>query len=221
MIEGGNHGGSSYEETDSLALFIGHSVESSYCSPYDQNEALQVDLAPTLALLFGIAIPKNNIGVLLPELFHSLTDGQKLRTLELNSWQILRLLQAQIPDFCLEDCIDSADDLGIDVLPESVEKKLCYFISKAFTSHQSSRLHRGSDLMYGEAGYFSTSVDAYYGFLRYANDWLSHRATDKPIYLLLFAILLMIMSCLILMGIVFCLFNRQTHSQSSGSALAS
>jgi ethanolaminephosphotransferase len=42
MIEGGNHGGSSYEETDSLALFIGHSVESSYCSPYDQNEALQV-----------------------------------------------------------------------------------------------------------------------------------------------------------------------------------
>jgi hypothetical protein len=33
----------------------------------------QVDLAPTLALLFGIPIPKNNIGVLLPELFHSLT----------------------------------------------------------------------------------------------------------------------------------------------------
>ena len=78
---------------------------------------------------------------------HLVSDGQKLRTLELNSWQILRLLQAQIPDFCLEDCIDSADDLGIDVLPESVEKKLCYFISKAFTSHQSSRLHRGSDLM--------------------------------------------------------------------------
>lgn len=42
MTEGGNHGGSSYEETDSLALFIGHSVESPYCSPYDQNEALQV-----------------------------------------------------------------------------------------------------------------------------------------------------------------------------------
>lgn len=143
MTEVGNHGGSSYEETDSLALFIGHSVESSYCSPYDQKEALQVwiytslslslwssssvcsilvsfdrnccslwlfsyetflgnqaeeisniwwivfqdtntqlwsvtffcqvDLAPTLALLFGIPIPKNNIGVLLPELFNSLT----------------------------------------------------------------------------------------------------------------------------------------------------
>ncbi|OEL25723.1 GPI ethanolamine phosphate transferase 2 [Dichanthelium oligosanthes] len=41
MTEGGNHGGSSYEETDSLALFIGHSVEGPHCSPYDQNEALQ------------------------------------------------------------------------------------------------------------------------------------------------------------------------------------
>jgi ethanolaminephosphotransferase len=42
MTEVGNHGGSSYEETDSLALFIGHSVESSECLPNDQKEALQV-----------------------------------------------------------------------------------------------------------------------------------------------------------------------------------
>ncbi|CAN6227882.1 unnamed protein product [Urochloa humidicola] len=214
MTEGGNHGGSSYEETDSLALFIGHSVESSYCSPYDQNEALQVDIAPTLALLFGIPIPKNNIGVLLPELFYSLADEQKLRTLELNSWQILRLLQAQVPDFCLEDCIVSEDDSGIDMLPESIEKKLCYFYSKAFTSHQSLRLRQGSDLMSIEAGYFSITLDAYYGFLRYASEWLSHRAADKPLYLLLFAILLMIMSCLILMGILSRLFKRQAHCQS-------
>jgi hypothetical protein len=42
MTDGGNHGGSSYEETDSLALFIGHNVERSDCSPYEQNEVLQV-----------------------------------------------------------------------------------------------------------------------------------------------------------------------------------
>jgi len=46
MTEGGNHGGSSYEETDSVALFIGHSVERPHCSPYDQNEALQVKSTP-------------------------------------------------------------------------------------------------------------------------------------------------------------------------------
>ncbi|RRT72270.1 hypothetical protein B296_00022888 [Ensete ventricosum] len=35
---------------------------------------LQVDIAPTLALLFGVPIPKNNIGVLLRGMFDTLTD---------------------------------------------------------------------------------------------------------------------------------------------------
>ncbi|KAL5208092.1 hypothetical protein ABZP36_032527 [Zizania latifolia] len=213
MTEGGNHGGSSCEETDSLALFIGHSVESSYCSPYDQNEALQVDLAPTLSLLFGTPIPKNNIGVLLPELFNSLTDDQKLRTFELNSLQFLRLLQAQLPAFCIEDCIDSKNGLGIDIFPGSVEKKLCHLLSEAFDSHHSSRLHQRSNFKSIEAGYYGNAVNAYNEFLRYASEWLSHRATNKPFYLLVSAISLMIISCLFLMGIVYCLFKGKSLSQ--------
>ncbi|KQK02046.1 GPI ethanolamine phosphate transferase 2 isoform X2 [Brachypodium distachyon] len=214
MTEGGNHGGSSYEETDSLALFIGHSVESSYCSPYDQKEALQVDLAPTLALLFGIPIPKNNIGILLPELVNSLTDDQKLRSLELNSWQIVRLLQEQLPAICFEHCINPNDGWGIGMLPESTEEKLCHLLSKAYASHQSPRLHRDSDFKSVEAvGHFGTAVDAYYGFLRYASEWLSHRATDKPLYLLVSAISLMIVSCFSLAGIISCLFRGNSSSQ--------
>ncbi|KAL6635238.1 hypothetical protein ACP70R_027909 [Stipagrostis hirtigluma subsp. patula] len=212
MTEGGNHGGSSYEETDSLALFIGHSVESSFCSPYDQNEALQVDLAPTLAILFGVPIPKNNIGVLLLEVLNSLTDEQKLRTLELNSWQISRLLQAQIPAFCPEDCINSEDSLGIDMVSESIEKKLCHLLSKA-VSHHSSSLHHGFNFKFADAEYSGTAVDAYYGFLRYASEWLSHRATDKPFYLLVSAISMMITSCLFLMVIVYRLLKGQSQSQ--------
>uniref|UniRef100_A0A0E0CBE7 GPI ethanolamine phosphate transferase 2 C-terminal domain-containing protein n=1 Tax=Oryza meridionalis TaxID=40149 RepID=A0A0E0CBE7_9ORYZ len=213
MTEGGNHGGSSYEETDSLALFIGHSVQSSYCSPYDQNEALQVDLAPTLSLLFGTPIPKNNIGVVLPEVFNSLTDEQKLRTLELNSLQFLRLLQAQLPAFCFEDCINEKYGLGIDKIPQSVEKKLCHLLSKAFDSHHPSHLHQTSNVKSIEAGCNRTAVDAYYEFLRYASEWLSHRATNKPFYLLVSAISLMIVSCLSLMGIVFCLLKGKSLSQ--------
>lgn len=76
---------------------------------------------------------------------HLVSDDQKLRMLELNSWQILRLLQAQVPAFCLEDCINSEGSIGLDILHESIEKKLCHLLSKAFSSHQSSRLHRGSD----------------------------------------------------------------------------
>uniref|UniRef100_A0ACD5YXC8 Uncharacterized protein n=1 Tax=Avena sativa TaxID=4498 RepID=A0ACD5YXC8_AVESA len=214
MTEVGNHGGSSYEETDSLALFIGHSVESSYCLPYDQNEALQVDLAPTLALLFGIPIPKNNIGVLLPELFNSLTDDQKLRTLELNSWQILRLLPEQGPAFCFEDCVNTKDDFGVDMHPDSVEKKLCHLLSKASASHRSLLLHQDSDFRSVEAaGHFRTALDAYSGFLRYASEWLSHRATDKPLYVLVSAISLMIISCFSLAGIIFCRFEGKSQSQ--------
>ena len=76
---------------------------------------------------------------------HLVSDNQKLRTLELNSWQILRLLQAQMPAFCLEDCINWEGGLGIVVHPESTEKKFCHLLSKAFVSHQSSRLHQGSN----------------------------------------------------------------------------
>ncbi|KAG8059236.1 hypothetical protein GUJ93_ZPchr0002g24231 [Zizania palustris] len=219
MTEGGNHGGSSYEETDSLALFIGHSVESSYCSPYDQNEALQVDLAPTLSLLFGTPIPKNNIGVLLPELFNSLTDDQKLRTFELNSLQFLRLLQAQLPAFCIEDCIHSKYGLGIDIFPESVEKKLCHLLAEAFDSHHSSRLHQRSNFKSIEAGNYGNAVNAYNEFLRHASEWLSHRATNKPFYLLVSAISLMIISCLFLMGIVSCLFKGKYLSQQPINAI--
>jgi ethanolaminephosphotransferase len=55
------------------------------------------------------------------------------------------LLQAQRSAFCLEDCINLEHGLEIDAHPESIEKKLCHLLSKAFASHQSSRLHQGSD----------------------------------------------------------------------------
>lgn len=36
---------------------------------------LQVDIAPTLALLLGVPIPKNNIGVMITNVFQSLPGG--------------------------------------------------------------------------------------------------------------------------------------------------
>lgn len=68
MTENGNHGGSTFEEADSLALFIGP-TDFGTGTP---NNANQVDLASTLALLFGVPIPKNNVGMLMPETFKSL-----------------------------------------------------------------------------------------------------------------------------------------------------
>ncbi|KAF6144053.1 hypothetical protein GIB67_001849 [Kingdonia uniflora] len=97
MTYNGNHGGSSYEETDSLALFIGMESKLPQDVSATYNVASQVDMAPTVALHFGVPIPRNSIGVLIPETSYFLTDGQSLRALELNSWQLLRLLEAQLP----------------------------------------------------------------------------------------------------------------------------
>lgn len=68
MTENGNHGGSSYEETDSLALFIGPKNHASDHTLSNHDTIFQVDIAPTLALLFGVPIPKNNIGVLISQM---------------------------------------------------------------------------------------------------------------------------------------------------------
>ena len=42
----------------------------------------QVDIAPTLALLFGVPIPKNNVGVLLSGTFGSFTGSLSLSQLQ-------------------------------------------------------------------------------------------------------------------------------------------
>ncbi|KAF5185271.1 Peptide chain release factor prfb2 protein [Thalictrum thalictroides] len=53
VIKSGNHGGSSYEKTDSLALFIGQGSKAPDYASATCNAVFQVDIAPTLALLFG------------------------------------------------------------------------------------------------------------------------------------------------------------------------
>ena len=44
--------------------------------------------------------------------------------------------------------------------------------------HHPSLLKRICCYRSAEAQYVGTSVENYYGFLRYASEWLSHRATD-------------------------------------------
>ncbi|XP_020107816.1 GPI ethanolamine phosphate transferase 2 isoform X2 [Ananas comosus] len=215
MTDGGNHGGSSYEETDSLALFIGHGVEESNYSPYDHNEAFQVDIAPTLALLFGVPIPKNNIGVLLTKLFDSLTDDQRLRSLELNSWQLLRLLKAHLPGLhCGESsCYSCEKGLETNVPTSEAKQRLCYLFSKAISAHNSWQFRQHSDFISADINYFQVAAESYNDFLRNASEWLSHRATDKPVNVLMSAIIMMLVSSVLLMGIVFCLFRRVHFAQ--------
>ncbi|KAF5187274.1 Alkaline-phosphatase-like family protein [Thalictrum thalictroides] len=56
MTDSGNHGGSSYEETDSLALFIGLGSKAPDYASATCNAVFQVDIAPTLSGVFENAI---------------------------------------------------------------------------------------------------------------------------------------------------------------------
>ncbi|KAB1201913.1 Kinesin-like protein KCA1 [Morella rubra] len=58
---------------NSLALFIGLRNDISDHASDTLDTVYQVDIAPTLALLFGVPIPKNNVGVLISGSFDSFT----------------------------------------------------------------------------------------------------------------------------------------------------
>ncbi|KAI3664802.1 hypothetical protein L6452_43410 [Arctium lappa] len=202
MQRNGNHGGSSYEETDSLALFIG--PRNSHASATDDT-INQVDIAPTLALLFGVPIPKNNAGYLIVDLFHPIEDHQLLRVLELNSWQLLRLTQAQSTDStcgsfsCRAVKKDySSGHNGYEGSLEEISSCLYLDAAALHRSWKSKHVLRSvsnDDLM--------STVLAYNEFLRTASKQLSHRATDKPIGLLASGIMAMLLSCAMLLGLLF------------------
>ncbi|WVZ09351.1 hypothetical protein V8G54_013881 [Vigna mungo] len=205
MTENGNHGGSSYEETDSLALFIGPKSHTFHHSSSNPDTIFQVDIAPTLALLFGVPIPKNNIGVLISQMVDSLTDDQKLRALQLNSWQLFRLLQAQLPGLScrnlLCDTFITNSEPTISECKGREEKLFCCLYVNAATLHDAWKAKVFSRFN-GTEGYDSI-VAAYYEFLSSASEWLSHKATDKPVNLLVLGVAALIISCLILLGLVF------------------
>ncbi|XP_071692839.1 GPI ethanolamine phosphate transferase 2 [Rutidosis leptorrhynchoides] len=183
MQENGNHGGSSYEETDSLALFIGPRI--SHVSPtYDTIN--QVDIAPTLALLFGIPIPKNNAGHLIFDLFHPLQDHQLLRAMELNSWQLRRLLEAQSTDSICGNIKDTSSS--------------CLYLDAA-NLHQS---WKSKNLLRSVTSYdIKPIIVAYSEFLKTASEQLSHTATDKPILLLASGVIAMLLSCTMFLNLLY------------------
>ncbi|WCJ31981.1 GPI ethanolamine phosphate transferase 2 [Euphorbia peplus] len=206
MTDSGNHGGSSYEETDSLALFVGLKNHVSENASAVYNSVLQVDIAPTLALLFGVPIPKNNVGVLISETFDSLPEYQRLRALELNSWQLLRLVEAQLPGLsCGSIPFDMGSGRG-ECNSSSIEREICCLYMNASNLHSSWKSKKELGSLSSDD--FSSTVAAYYSFLETASNWLSRRVTDKPVSLLAFGIVALAISCLMFLGIIICM-NRE------------
>ncbi|SCU97110.1 LAME_0F18558g1_1 [Lachancea meyersii CBS 8951] len=105
MNDIGNHGGSSAGETSSGMVFISKKLENYDKPAAQQHEKLpietksedykyltrvnQIDLVPTLATLFNFPIPKNSIGVLIPDFLRLFSPHEALVKLKDNYQQIL------------------------------------------------------------------------------------------------------------------------------------
>ena len=68
MADQGGHGGSSDVETHVPAVFISNEFDHFQENSFDHREYLQIDLTRTLSALLGIAIPWNNLGILIENL---------------------------------------------------------------------------------------------------------------------------------------------------------
>ncbi|KAI8326165.1 alkaline phosphatase-like protein [Martensiomyces pterosporus] len=181
MNEIGNHGGNSKLETSTVFVFMGQGIQShrivdqgkNALSALLTNEVPQIDLVPTLALLFGVPIPKNNLGLPLPELLKLYPDGEKLELLQTAARQIFGVVCANdglLEGVELQEIIDSATveeggAVDCDALGDDVGRALrCKYV-RALTAHRRS-ITRG-----GVAP--AKAVREYYSFMEHANEHLS------------------------------------------------
>lgn len=86
MRDSGGHGGSSMPEINVPLVFLSTSCDQ------DNQSFNQIDLTPTLSVLFGLPIPASSIGVIIPNLLTELSMEQKLFAYFYNGEQLMHKL---------------------------------------------------------------------------------------------------------------------------------
>ncbi|CAI6333296.1 unnamed protein product [Periconia digitata] len=120
MNEGGNHGGSAPGETSPALVFMSpkltkvtHAMEKkSPVVPKAGTEfeyyrmVEQSDVAPTLAGLMGVPVPKNNLGVFIEEFLGFWDDGRdRIQLLLRNARQVKSIVEATYPSLDFGDVV--------------------------------------------------------------------------------------------------------------------
>ena len=94
MNELGNHGGSSSLEIETALLLVDPKwKQHSIPEPNEVNIVNQVDLIPSLSLLFGLPIPKNSLGKIISHAFPHFTEESRLRAYATNADQLIKVIQ--------------------------------------------------------------------------------------------------------------------------------
>jgi ethanolaminephosphotransferase len=113
MNDAGNHGGGSEAETSAVFAFVGAGAASSATAGWRRPDVRQVDLAPTLAYLWGLPVPKFCAGVVIPGVISRLLgEGAEREARERSALQRARLLSASSTSSTapsLSDLLEEAD----------------------------------------------------------------------------------------------------------------
>ena len=114
MSDTGSHGGASYTEIMTPFVFMSPSFPRKFSASFSktsgpsvqalptQKQVNQIDFVPTISLLFGFPIPKNNLGVVINDLTNVSYNNElqslryKLRSYQLNADQLMIICKKNI-----------------------------------------------------------------------------------------------------------------------------
>ncbi|KAJ2884563.1 major facilitator super transporter protein [Coemansia asiatica] len=229
MNEIGNHGGNSQLETSTVFVFMGQGIRGQSIADEGKNalsalltkEVPQINLVPTLALLFGVPIPKNNLGLPLADLIHGYPDEERLWLLQLAAHQMYGVVQANGGDVSAVDI----DIDNVDVINASREKKLLGCDQEHGSVSESLRCeymraliaHRWfvDSKMANAAEAASKAEREYYEFMEHANAHLSQTFSGYDLSAMAIGIALFGIVVLLLFGLL------QSYSSSGGGIVSS
>ncbi|KAG9296377.1 hypothetical protein G9A89_014969 [Geosiphon pyriformis] len=141
MNELGNHGGASKGEISTAIVFMssafGNFTRSpkTYETPHNVGSLSfydlinQIDLVPTICFLFGIPIPKNNLGKIVLQV-GDLDGITSLRALQLNARQIAVILQTLWTSFNInfhKSDLSHISDIACDSIVEEKNRLQCLY----------------------------------------------------------------------------------------------
>ncbi|XP_061277140.1 GPI ethanolamine phosphate transferase 2 isoform X3 [Bos javanicus] len=99
MSEAGGHGASSMEEVNTALVLVSSAFERKPGDVRHPTRVQQTDLAATLSIGLGLPIPKSNTGSLMFPVVEGRPMREQLRFLHLNTVQLSKLLQENVPSY--------------------------------------------------------------------------------------------------------------------------
>ncbi|XP_026959826.1 GPI ethanolamine phosphate transferase 2 isoform X5 [Sagmatias obliquidens] len=99
MSEAGGHGASSVEEVNTAMILISSAFERKPGDVRRPKYIQQTDLAATLSVGLGLPIPKSSVGNLIFPVVEGKPMREQLRFLHLNTVQLSKLLQENVPSY--------------------------------------------------------------------------------------------------------------------------